>query len=234
MGRSKRVDIGGCVYHVLNRGNGRMSLFDDDGDFLAFERVLEQAIECYPQMQLLAYCVMPNHWHLVVRPQIDGLLSRFVGWLTLTHTQRWHAHRHTIGGGHVYQGRFKSFLVDTEGYLATVCRYVERNPVRANLVNRAEQWRWSSLYRWQNGSREDKQILSPWPVPGGKRPPNWVNRVNLPETEDELNALRRSSNRCQPFGHLAWQQEMCQRFDLQSTFRPRGRPRQEAEPIKGS
>ena len=85
------------VYHVLNRGNARLPIFEADADYEAFERVLEQAVERYGT-DLLAWCLMPNHWHLVVKPQADGELSRFVGWLTLT--QRWHAHRHSRGGGH--------------------------------------------------------------------------------------------------------------------------------------
>src|SRR5258707_5271366 len=88
---------------------------------------------------------MPNHWHLVVRPQHDGDLSRFVGWVTLTHTQRWHARQHTVGSGHAYQGRFKSFPVEADDHFLTLCRYVERNALRAALVVRAEEWRWSSL-----------------------------------------------------------------------------------------
>ena len=225
MGRAKRIDVGGCVYHVLNRGNGRMRIFDDPADFAAFERVLAQALERFPKVQLLAYCVMPNHWHLVVRTLEDGQLSRFVGWLTLTHTQRWHAHRKNIGGGHVYQGRFKSFLVDTENYLATVCRYVERNPVRAKLVQQAEHWQWSSLHQWLAKSADTNIPLSAWPVPGGKRPPKWLSKVNTPQSEDELSALRASSNRSQPFGSPQWQEKISRKYDLESTFRPQGRPK---------
>lgn len=143
MGRPLRTAPGGMVYHVLNRANARMTLFEDDGDYAGFERVLAQACERV-SMRLLAYCVMPNHWHLVVWPRQDGALARFMNWLTLTHTQRWHQHRHSVGDGHVYQGRFKSFPVETNEYLLTVCRYVERNPVRAGFVERAEPWRWSS------------------------------------------------------------------------------------------
>jgi putative transposase len=112
MGRPLRIAPGGLVYHVLNRANGRQRLFDDDGDYDAFERVLAPACERV-SMRLLAYCVMPNHWHLVVWPQHDGDLSRFMSWVTLTHTQRWHAYRQTVGTGHLYQGRFmcgKRFL----------------------------------------------------------------------------------------------------------------------------
>jgi len=105
MGRPKRVTAGGYAYHVVNRGNGRMRIFDDDSDYIAFEKVLVEALDRWPEMGLVSYCLMPNHWHLVVRPDISDILPRFVGWLTLTHTQRWHAHRKTTGGGHLYQGR---------------------------------------------------------------------------------------------------------------------------------
>src|SRR5947199_244179 len=96
MGRPLRASLGGYVYHVLNRGNGRCTIFEKDGDYAAFERVLEQALERVAGMRLLAYCLMPNHWHLVLRPRADGELSAFGHWLTLTHTQRWHAHHRNV------------------------------------------------------------------------------------------------------------------------------------------
>src|SRR5262245_4653482 len=164
MGRALRNAAGGWVYHVVNRANARLPLFEKDGDYDAFERVLAEAVARVP-VAVLAYCVMPNHWHLVVRPQRDGDLSRFVGWLTLTHTQRWHAHHHTAGSGHLYQGRFKSFPVQEDEHLLTVCRYVERNPLRAGLVGRAEDWRWSSLWRRERGPEAARALLAEWPVP---------------------------------------------------------------------
>jgi REP element-mobilizing transposase RayT len=133
MGRPKRAADGGLVYHVLNRANARMTIFENDADYAAFEQVLEEAVE-RTGTRLLAYCLMPNHWHLVLWPREDGELSRFTGWLTLTHTQRWHAHRHSSGSGHLYQGRFKSFPVQDDNHFWTLCRYVERNALRAKLV----------------------------------------------------------------------------------------------------
>ena len=159
MGRPHRAAEPGYVYHVLNRANARMTIFRKDADYEAFETVLAEAVE-RTQTRLLAYCLMPNHWHLLVWPQLQGELSQFVGWLTLTHTQRWHAHRKSIGSGHVYQGRFKSFPVQEDEHFYTVARYVERNAQRAKLVRRAEDWRWGSLHRWLRGSAEDKQLLS--------------------------------------------------------------------------
>ncbi len=167
MGRPKRADEGGLIHYVLNRANARMTIFEKDGDYEAFELVLEEAVD-RTQTRLLAYCVMPNHWHLIVWPHQDGEVSRFVGWLTLTHTQRWHAHRHTRGSGHVYQGRFKSFPVQGDEHFLTACRYVERNALRANLVERAEDWRWCSLDR-QKLSTDGGHHGCPlglWSVPG--------------------------------------------------------------------
>ena len=151
MGRPHRVALGGYVYHVLNRANGRLPIFHKDADYAAFERILGEALEHVPGVRLLAYCLLPNHWHLVVWPRRDGELSDFGHWLTLTHTQRWHAHHHDIGAGHLYQGRFKSFPVARDEHFLRLCRYVERNALRAGLVRRAEAWRWCSLGRRRLG-----------------------------------------------------------------------------------
>lgn len=217
MGRPLRAASADIVYHVLNRANGRQRLFDDDGDYAAFERVLAQACERVA-MRLLAYCVMPNHWHLVVWPRRDGDLSRFMNWLTLTHTQRWHQHRHSVGEGHVYQGRFKSFPVETSEYFLTVCRYVERNPVRAGLVERAEQWRWSSAV--PRGSVP----LPAWPM---ARPIDWLDRVNEAEATEQLSAIRKSVTKGQPYGSKPWVERMVRQWNLGATLRTRGRPKKE-------
>src|SRR6266853_277831 len=126
MGRPLRTALGGYVYHVLNRGNGRRTVFFKDGDHEAFERILGEALEHVPGMRLLAYTLMPNHWHLVLWPRRDGELSDFGHWLALAHTQRWHAHYHDIGTGHLYQGRFTSFPVAADEHFLQVCRYAER------------------------------------------------------------------------------------------------------------
>jgi putative transposase len=202
---------------VLNRANGRQRLFDDEGDYGAFERVLAQACERV-SMRLLAYCVMPNHWHLVLWPRQDGDLSRFMSWLTLTHTQRWHQHRHTVGEGHVYQGRFKSFPVETSKYLLTVCRYVERNAVRAGLVERAEQWRWSSA-----GTRGSVPVHD-WPM---GRPAEWLHWVNTDELQQEIEGVRRSVIKGQPYGSESWVERMVTQWNLGATLRGRGRPKKE-------
>ncbi|MEX1015781.1 MAG: transposase, partial [Phycisphaeraceae bacterium] len=225
---------------MLNRGNGRMTLFDDESDYAAFERVLGEAVErsvAAPVapgagaigVTLIAWCLMPNHWHLVLRTERDGDLARFVRWLTLTHTQRWHAHHGTAGGGHVYQGRYKSFPVETERYLAMVCRYVERNPVQAKLCRTPEAWRWSSLWAWREGPAALRDLIAPWPGPGAthraQRPTRWLSRVKTPLKRSEQEALQASFHRGRPLGSSPWQTRMIEQFGLESTLRPRGRPK---------
>lgn len=220
MPRALRVAAGGVVYHVLNRANARSALFSARADYEAFERVLEQAHERVP-MRTLAYCVMPNHWHLVLWPVRDGDLSQFLRWLTLTHTQRWHAARDTTGSGHVYQGRFKSFPVQTDRHLLAVCRYVEANALRASLVERAEDWRWSSLWRRRFGDEQAKAILTDWPV---DRPQSWLSVVNRSQVQRDVRTLHNCIQSGRPFGEDTWVKRMAGRLGLFATLRPRGRP----------
>jgi putative transposase len=199
-------------------------VFDKPEDYDAFERILAEGLERYP-CRLLAYQLMPNHWHLVLQPTEDGGMSNFLRWVSLTHTMRLHAHRGTGGQGHVYQGRFKSFPIQDDDHFLVVCRYVERNALRAELVRRAEDWRWGSLHRWLHKPERDPRLLSPWPL---ARPPRWAERVNQPLTGPELHAVRTSVNRGTPFGDQTWVQRIAQELNLQSTLRPRGRPKKES------
>jgi putative transposase len=170
-------------------------------------------------LRLLSYVIMPNHWHLVVWHQKDGALSTCAQWLTVTHVRRWHAHHHSGGTGPVYQGRFKSFPVQTDDHFYTVCRYVERNALRAKLVARAEDWRWSSL--WHRCQTTQVPWLSPCPVAIKEGWPEMVNKV---QTERELQALGRSVVRGAPFGDEAWPQQTATALALESALRPPGRP----------
>lgn len=209
MPRSARTMIGGYVYHVLNRAVVRRTLFEDHRDYAAFEKVIAEAHHRVP-LRVLAYTVMPNHWHFVVwpRPNADTQVSDFFGWLTLTHSQRWHAHHGTSGTGHVYQGRFKSFPVEGDEYLLTVMRYVERNPLRANLISRAEQWSWGSLFRRVYGTVDQRQLLTDPPVNCGV---DWTRQVNEPQTDAELAALRACVARERPYGGAKWREELRRR-----------------------
>lgn len=221
MPRINRVDIGNLVYHVINRSNARMRIFRTKNDYLAFEKALEEANEKF-NMRILGYCVMPNHWHLVLYPKHDGDLSDFMRWLSMTHTQRWHVAHNTTGSGHLYQGRYKSFVVEKNEYFYILLRYVERNPLRANLVEKAEDWRWSSLWCRLYGDEKQKKLLSEWPVDTLN---DYLKFVNTAQTEKEVEALRCSVNKGKPFGSDKWIDRIIDRFNLGATLRGKGRPK---------
>ena len=219
MPRSPRADEAGGLYHALNRGNLRATIFHKEEDYVAFEKILSEALEIH-KVELYSYLLMPNHYHIVLRPLVDGEMSRFMGWVGGTHTMRYHAHYHTSGMGHVYQQRYKSFPIQDDDHFFVVCRYVERNALRAGLVGKAENWRWSSLWRWLQANEPTPRLLSKWPSP---RLPKWVKRVNEPLSEKELLAVRLSTQRGRPLGDEDWVESIARRLNLESTMRPRGR-----------
>ena len=174
-------------------------------------------------MRILAYCLMPNHWHLLLWPEQEGQLASFMQRLTTTHVRRWRLFRRSVGAGHLYQGTCKSFPAPEDEHFYPVCSYVDRNALRANLVATAQEWPFGSLWqRLQGPAFEDRPILSPWPLPCSFP---WTDYVNQPETEAELKALDTSLRRGRPFGGGDWQQKTAEHLGLVSTLRPRGRPR---------
>ena len=140
---------------------------------------------------------------------------------------QYHSHYHTAGEGHVYQGRFKSFPVQDDDHFHVLCRYVERNALRAKLVKHAEDWRRGALYRWVQSSEPLRRLLSPWPL---ARSANWIRRVNEPLDDKELDRIRWSIRRGSPFGQSNWVESIASRLDLESTLRPRGRPKKKPIP----
>ena len=184
------------MFHVMNRAVWRARLFQQDGDYRLFRSLMVATLERVP-IQLFAYCIMPNHFHLVCAGTLDGQLSDYMRLLTLVHSKKWHAARGTTGTGSVYQGRFKAFPVQSDTHFLTVCRYVERNALRAGLVARAEDWRWGSLA--DRGKNCSDFPLSIWPI---LQPPDWLDIVN--GSEPELDAIRVAVLRSRPFGNPAW------------------------------
>jgi putative transposase len=169
-------------------------------------------------MRVLAYCLMPNHFHLVLWPRGEGDVSRWMQWLQTTHVRRYHEHYRT--SGHVWQGRFKAFPIQEDEHLLTVLRYVERNPLRARLVPGVADWKWSSLRL--HGQPARPAWYHDGPV---RRGPDWAAYVAQPQTDAELVALRHSAQRGVPYGGERWQQKTITALGLESTLRPRGRPR---------
>lgn len=216
MPRTARASVGGAIYHAMNRGNRHAAVFPAPADYDAFVTAIGDARARLP-LDILGYCLMPNHFHLVLRPRGDGDLGGWMRWLLTAHAQRYHRHDGT--SGHVWQGRLEAFPVQDDDHLATVLRYVERNPLRAELVPRAEHWKWSSLPGWLAGD----PLLSPGDPP--PRTPDWVERVNAPLSSADLIRLRESVSRERPFGSDDWTRRTAEALGLESTLRGRRRPR---------
>jgi putative transposase len=174
-------------------------------------------------MRVLGYCVMPNHFHLALWPCSDQDLGCWMQWLLTAHVRRYHQHYRS--SGHVWQGRFKAFPIEQDDHLLTVLRYIERNPLRAGLVQKAEDWCWSSLRHWK--SIPPVEGIDPGPVE--RRSENWTQWVNQPLTATELDEVRRSVNRGTPYGSAAWVTRIATELRLAASLRPRGRPRKELE-----
>lgn len=221
MPRINRVAVADTVYHVLNRSNGRVRIFNKDDDYRHFESLLQEGKDMVG-MRILAYCIMPNHWHLVLYPERDAVMGEFMRWVTTTHVRQYRIRTESIGHGHLYQGTYKSFPVASDRYLQQLILYVEQNPLRAKLVQRAEDWHWSSLWRREKGSTKDTKLLSPLPT---DLPRNYLKLVNNELEEESLVSLRRSAAKGAPFGPDAWVSEMADRFKMGSTLRDPGRPK---------
>ena len=225
MPRTARAAVGGVCYHVLNRANGRKTVFHCSADFARFMALVQEAGE-RQVVDVLAYCLMPNHFHLVLRPKLDASLGRWMHWLMTSYVQYYRLTYDSVG--HIWQGRFKAFPIQHDLHLLTVMRYVERNPLRAGLVARAEDWPWGSLRERTSTTRGRLLAKSPYDLPS-----TWKTTVNTPESDDSLESLRGCVAKGTPFGSEAWVTETAKRFGLESTLRSSGRPRR-AHPDESS
>jgi putative transposase len=225
MPRPLRPIRDGLIYHVINRGNNRQDVFHKPADFAAFLSALADLKE-RRSFELYGYCLMSNHIHLLIRPR-DTSISRIVQSLLVSHTQRYH--KHYRSGGHVWQGRFKSPVIQDDEHLLTVLRYIEANPLRARMVERAEEYPWSSYPLHGLGAANDllDSLVSYDQIsPDAKRrQAAWARRVHQPLADEQLQAIRRSVNSGLPFGDEPWVKRLAGRLKLDLTIRPRGRPR---------
>jgi len=225
MPRTARASVGGICYHVINRGNRRARVFHTQSDYREFVSLMQRSCLRVP-MRILSFCLMPNHFHFVMWPYDDGDLSRWMHWLLTTHVVRYHKLQGT--SGRVWQGRYKAFPIEQDHHLLTVLRYVERNPVRANLVKNAVDWKWSSLGHQVNAISQTFRNESPV-----TKPPDWIEFVNRPQTSEEVEALRRCSVKSTPFGSAHWTSKTADQLGLNSSLRGPGRPKRGHWPKRG-
>ncbi len=232
MPRPLRPIADGLVYHVINRGNNRQPVFHSEGDYLAFLKSLAD-LKVRKPFDLYGYCLMRNHVHLLLRPRA-GSVSRIAQSLLVSHTQRYH--RFHRSSGHVWQGRFKSPVVQDDDHLLAVLRYIEANPLRAGLVEYAGEYRWSSFAHHGDGHADALlDPVIPYELLGATaalRQRRWSAYVHQTPDEAELAAIRRSNETGLPYGGQRWVDRLCRQLKLDLTIRPRGRPRKVVEPGK--
>ena len=198
MPRSGRRFVDGLPYHVLNRGNRRQTIFSQPSDYEVFLTTIADALQ-HLSLAILAYVIMPNHFHLVLWPKEGSEISTFMRWFMNAHIRRYHRFGELWGTGHLYQGRFKAFPIQTDHHLLTVLRYVEANPLRAGLVPRAEGWRWSSLTR--ETCLDGRVLVTPSPV---HKPTDWTGIVNERLPLATYDSVRTAAQRQIPFGDPNW------------------------------
>jgi putative transposase len=216
MPRTARAIVANCCYHVLNRGNKKARIFNAAEDYVQFQALMARAQDRL-ELPILAACLMPNHIHLVVQPRGDEVLRKWMHWVFTTHV-RWH-HAKYETTGRLWQGRYKAFAIQTDHHLQTVMRYVERNPVRAKLVERAEDWRWgSSAWRRSRSGISLEVPLAPLPA-------YWRQLVNEPQSAAEIAEIRTCVNRQRPFGAEDWVAAQAKLLGVDQSIAPIGRPR---------
>ena len=221
MPRVARVDIANYPYHIINRTIMRLRVFSTDKEYERFEKIIEKAAEEIG-VKIIAYVIMPNHWHFLLYPGKDGDLGLFMHQLTNTHTRQVKSLTKTIGTGPLYQGRYKSFIIQKNEHFLTVLKYIERNPVRAGLATVAEDWRWGSAWRRTYGTPKQKKLFADSPV---DLPANYRHWINAPESLRELEQIRTSVNKARPYGADDWVRKTVKQFNLDATLRNPGRPK---------
>ncbi len=219
MPRISRGLVDNFIYHVINRGNGGQKIFHERGDYQSFLSLMGESKRNF-EIEIFAFCIMPNHFHMVLRPDRGDELSKCMQWMMTAHVRRYHKHYGT--SGHIWQGRYKSFLIQEDRHLLTVMRYVESNPLRAGLVKTAKDWLWSS--HLESIGEKPLELIDKAPI---ELPKDWDKFVDESIDNKELEEIRRSVNRQSPYGSVSWQTQVSKELGLESTLRPRGRPRKE-------
>jgi len=191
MARRPRPNVSDAFFHVTNRSQRRATIFARPTDYRAFLTVLGEGMDYCP-VRLLSYCILANHWHLVLGPTDSGSLSRLLQWVSATHAIRWNRVHKCVGTGGLYQGRFHARLIESGGELVSVCRYVERNALSANLVRRAQDWPWCSLTERLRPTARVHLVTSPFLASDA-----WVEHVNsvLTPREEIARKMRRGADR---------------------------------------
>jgi len=191
MPRRQRFLPVGVPAHVTNRGNDRRCVFLQAEDYQYFVDLLRSGLRRFA-VDVFGYILMPTHFHLVISQREHGAVSAYLRWVTSISACNYRSETSSTGQGHVFQRRFWSEAVRDARHFLAVLRYVEANALRAALVERAEDWQWSSLWERLRG---DRKMLTPVPVP---LPAEWLDLVNRPFDPQTLERIRRPTPRGRP------------------------------------
>src|ERR1051326_461122 len=213
MPRRARVSPTGFVQHVLNRGDHRETLFHKPADFLDFLHAVADTASRVA-MRILAYCIMRNHFHFVVWPYEGADLSKFMHLLMCIHIRRYLRHYPPVSPGHLYQDRYTNVIVEPGASVLQVNRYVEANALTAGIVERAEDYPWTSAS--PEALADDRPVLAEWPI---ERPSNWSMLLNLLTAATERQRIQRCASRGAPYGSPTWTESIVKALNLEHTVR---------------
>ena len=181
MARKRRCILPGAYYHVCNRATEKRVLFSTPSDFDLWVKTLREALEIFP-LKIHAFCVMPNHWHMLASSPSGPTFTKAMQWLGATHAIRWRKRADSVGKGAVYQSRYRCHRVKPNQVFWIVARYIERNPVRAGLTESPYSWEWSSA-----GQKNGLSIpINEWPLAKPEKWEEFLRRGGNPVEEAKV------------------------------------------------
>ena len=182
--------------HVCNRSAAQIKIFHSAADYVRFETCLKEMLEKFP-LRLFAFCIMPNHWHLLIEGDSGQEVTQGLHWLGTTHAIRLRKDTGSIGRGAVYQNRFRAYPIQRNGAFYRVAHYIERNPVDASLCPQPEKWLWSSA----SPEKATNLTLADWPI---SKPSNWAKTIQNPLDEVVLGQIHSHEILQRPYGDPEW------------------------------
>ena len=196
MARRPRRIPGTHPLHICNRSAGQITICQSAAEYIQFETCLKEMLEKFP-LRLFAFCIMPNHWHLLLEGDTGQDVIKGMHWLGTTHAVRHRKDTGSIGRGAVYQNRFRAYPIQRNGAFYRVAHYIERNPVEASLCRSPDEWPWSSA----SPGKTAALALSDWPV---SKPKNWIETIQKPQDELVLNEIQNHEILQRPLGDPEW------------------------------
>lgn len=220
MPRTARIVVPNLPYHITQRGNYRQDVFEDDEDRVSYLSWINDYSKKY-KLSIVAYCLMDNHVHFIVIPRDDFSLAKVFSISHMRYSQ--YFNKKKKASGHLWQGRFYSCVMDDD-YLVTSLRYVERNPVRAGIVRKPWQWKWSSAGE-HVGQRKGIIDIEKITTLIDTSHEEWKGYIDLAENKEEVENIRKHTLLGRPLGTKDFIAKLGKRLGRVLSVLPRGRPK---------